>query len=96
MLAWGYSLINLSGCRFKHVMTRDLETLESIGLSDIPQWYREQENLPSLRPGPPTSAGLPKGSWRKASTPPKAIAQHNEEIQDNGTCSPLSLLRHLC
>ncbi|QKX63606.1 uncharacterized protein TRUGW13939_10777 [Talaromyces rugulosus] len=71
------------GCRFRHVMPTDLPTLQSIGFSDIPSWYREKGGLESLRSGP-SSTGLPKGNWRKPSTPPKTIAYHDEDTLGNG------------
>jgi hypothetical protein len=72
-------------------MPTDLSTLQSIGFSDIPSWYREKGGLESLRSGP-SSTGLPKGNWRKPSTPPKTIAYHDEDTQDNGIPLFLSLV----
>lgn len=42
---------SVKGCRYKHIMPMDLKTLERIGLRDIPAWYREKYNVPSLRQG---------------------------------------------
>ncbi|KAJ5109206.1 hypothetical protein N7456_005881 [Penicillium angulare] len=48
------------GCRFKHIMPLDLPTIQSLGLTDIPKWYREQNNIDSLLPPrPPRTNGGP-------------------------------------
>lgn len=76
------------GCLYKHEMPRDPETLATLGLRDIPQWYREQYGLPSLlaRTGPTVrsarseaSAGhhdsnsqIPKGNFRQDTTKGRA------------------------
>ncbi|RAL01171.1 uncharacterized protein BO80DRAFT_464827 [Aspergillus ibericus CBS 121593] len=39
-----------ASCLFKHHMPLDLPTLEKLGLRDIPRWYREKFNTPSLLP----------------------------------------------
>ncbi|KAJ5138484.1 uncharacterized protein N7515_003332 [Penicillium bovifimosum] len=36
------------GCMYKHQMPTDLPTLNWLGLRDIPRWYREKYNIPSL------------------------------------------------
>ncbi|KAJ5779625.1 hypothetical protein N7457_007345 [Penicillium paradoxum] len=36
------------GCLYKHEMPLDLASLERLGLRDIPRWFREKHNLPSL------------------------------------------------
>ena len=42
-------LINpLTGCLYKHEMPTDIFMLEKLGLRDIPRWYREKYDVPSL------------------------------------------------
>ncbi|KAL2862855.1 uncharacterized protein BJX67DRAFT_287990 [Aspergillus lucknowensis] len=36
------------GCLYKHEMPLDLPMLEKLGLRDVPRWYREKYNVPSL------------------------------------------------
>ncbi|KAK6365887.1 hypothetical protein LTS17_010853 [Exophiala oligosperma] len=36
------------GCIYKHEMPTDLETLQSVGFTDIPLWYRQRYDLGSL------------------------------------------------
>ncbi|PYH84121.1 hypothetical protein BO82DRAFT_22364 [Aspergillus uvarum CBS 121591] len=38
------------GCLYKHEMPHDLSMLEKLGLRDIPRWYRDKYNIPSLLP----------------------------------------------
>ncbi|KAL2857915.1 hypothetical protein BJY01DRAFT_241993 [Aspergillus pseudoustus] len=38
------------GCLYKHEMPLDRSMLEKLGLRDIPRWYREKYNVPSLLP----------------------------------------------
>ncbi|RAL08109.1 uncharacterized protein BO97DRAFT_473250 [Aspergillus homomorphus CBS 101889] len=38
------------GCLYKHEMPHDLAMLEKLGLRDIPRWYRDKYNIPSLLP----------------------------------------------
>ncbi|RAK76117.1 uncharacterized protein BO72DRAFT_147850 [Aspergillus fijiensis CBS 313.89] len=38
------------GCLYKHEMPHDLSMLEKLGLRDIPRWYRDKFNIPSLLP----------------------------------------------
>lgn len=40
--------VEFIGCLYKHEMPLDLATLETLGLRDIPRWYREKHNVPSL------------------------------------------------
>ncbi|PWY95225.1 hypothetical protein BO94DRAFT_620699 [Aspergillus sclerotioniger CBS 115572] len=37
-----------TGCIYRHIMPLDLQTLDMLGLRDIPRWYREKYNIPSL------------------------------------------------
>jgi hypothetical protein len=37
-----------AGCLYKHEMPTDIFMLEKLGLRDIPRWYREKFNVPSL------------------------------------------------
>ncbi|RHZ68756.1 hypothetical protein CDV55_101847 [Aspergillus turcosus] len=39
------------GCLFKHEMPTDRSMLEKLGLRDIPRWYRDKYNVPSLLSG---------------------------------------------
>ncbi|RHZ48961.1 uncharacterized protein CDV56_105471 [Aspergillus thermomutatus] len=39
------------GCLFKHEMPTDRSMLEKLGLRDIPRWYRDKYNVPSLSSG---------------------------------------------
>lgn len=65
-------------------MPMDLETLNSIGLLDIPAWYRDRFSVSSLRPSRNHSrnGGYGQQSWRKptrelpAWSPPKLIQSH--------------------
>ncbi|PYH46781.1 uncharacterized protein BP01DRAFT_390457 [Aspergillus saccharolyticus JOP 1030-1] len=61
------------GCLYKHEMPHDLSMLEKLGLRDIPRWYRDKYNIPSLLPNghghprTPISHALPPadgGSYR--------------------------------
>ncbi|KAJ5448834.1 Zinc finger CCCH-type [Penicillium cf. griseofulvum] len=45
------------GCLFKHEMPVDMAMIEKLGLRDIPRWYREKYNVPSLLQ---TSQGRPQ------------------------------------
>ncbi|KAL2821942.1 hypothetical protein BJX63DRAFT_175629 [Aspergillus granulosus] len=45
------------GCLYKHEMPLDRSMLEKLGLRDIPRWYREKYNVPSLLPN---GHGLPR------------------------------------
>ncbi|OQE43078.1 hypothetical protein PENCOP_c003G08614 [Penicillium coprophilum] len=36
------------GCLYKHEMPVDMAMIEKLGLRDIPRWYREKYNVPSL------------------------------------------------
>ncbi|KAL4764087.1 uncharacterized protein BDW70DRAFT_157208 [Aspergillus foveolatus] len=38
------------GCLYKHEMPHDRAMLEKLGLRDIPRWYRDKYNIPSLLP----------------------------------------------
>ncbi|KAL3464082.1 hypothetical protein BJX64DRAFT_276043 [Aspergillus heterothallicus] len=38
------------GCLYKHEMPLERSMLEKLGLRDIPRWYREKYNVPSLLP----------------------------------------------
>lgn len=42
---------NHVGCLFKHEMPTDRSMLEKLGLRDIPRWYRDKYNVPSLLSG---------------------------------------------
>ncbi|PLB50287.1 hypothetical protein P170DRAFT_508491 [Aspergillus steynii IBT 23096] len=58
------------GCLYKHEMPRDLATLEKLGLRDIPRWFREKYNIPSLIPGgghghPRAQAGSHGQHWKE-------------------------------
>ncbi|KAI9039912.1 uncharacterized protein KD926_008897 [Aspergillus affinis] len=55
------------GCLYKHEMPRDLPTLEKLGLRDIPRWFREKYNIPSLVPsghGHPRAQGGHGQHWK--------------------------------
>ncbi|KAL5343764.1 hypothetical protein BJX70DRAFT_393815 [Aspergillus crustosus] len=54
------------GCLYKHEMPHDRSMLEKLGLRDIPRWYREKFNIPSIlpnghgsQPRPPTANNQP-------------------------------------
>ncbi|KAL4803622.1 hypothetical protein BDV18DRAFT_162642 [Aspergillus unguis] len=56
------------GCLYKHEMPHDRAMLEKLGLRDIPRWYRDKFNIPSLLPSghahprPQTEANQP---WKE-------------------------------
>ncbi|KAJ5281099.1 hypothetical protein N7478_006471 [Penicillium angulare] len=39
------------GCLYKHEMPLELKTIQSLGLADIPRWYREKNHISSLIQG---------------------------------------------
>ncbi|EEH20751.2 hypothetical protein PABG_02982 [Paracoccidioides brasiliensis Pb03] len=61
------------GCRFKHEMPRDLETLERLGLRDIPRWFRDKYKVKSLlgSEGMDTRSNVPR-SWKTIDQMPDA------------------------
>jgi hypothetical protein len=60
-------------------MPTDLATLETIGLQEIPAWYRDKHNVPSLRSRSRVGAGFTQNNWRKPrATPMKTIEQKHE------------------
>ncbi|OKL64037.1 hypothetical protein UA08_00598 [Talaromyces atroroseus] len=71
------------GCRYKHIMPTDIETLETIGLQEIPAWYRDKHNIPSLRSRSRVGASYTQNNWRKRAAPMKAIEYgHGKEKSD--------------
>lgn len=53
-LAYKDYLLNyfFKGCLYRHEMPTQPEMLDKLGLRDIPRWYREKHNMPSiLQPG---------------------------------------------
>ncbi|KAJ5168097.1 uncharacterized protein N7482_003691 [Penicillium canariense] len=64
------------GCLYKHEMPTDPFMLEKLGLRDIPRWYREKYNVPSLLQ---PSFSNPRGPNHHAivdQPTPKAIQYH--------------------
>jgi len=51
-----------TGCKYKHEMPHDLEKLNSLGFSEIPQWYRNLYGTPLLNL--PDGVGAPSYSIR--------------------------------
>ncbi|KAK1142590.1 hypothetical protein N8T08_007566 [Aspergillus melleus] len=78
------------GCLYKHEMPRDLPTLEKLGLRDIPRWFREKYNIPSLVPsghGHPRAQGGHGHHW-KEDLPDRAgtkTIQYLPSVDPNGT-----------
>ncbi|KAL4920001.1 hypothetical protein BDW62DRAFT_216554 [Aspergillus aurantiobrunneus] len=73
------------GCLYKHEMPHDRSMLEKLGLRDIPRWYREKYNIPSVLPNGhghsrPHSANGP--SW-KDEVPLKSI-QYSHQMGISG------------
>ncbi|KAL4872971.1 hypothetical protein BDV12DRAFT_209646 [Aspergillus spectabilis] len=68
------------GCLYKHEMPNDRSMLEKLGLRDIPRWYREKFNIPSILPNghghprPPTANNQPwkdDGAFKSLQYPPQ-------------------------
>lgn len=59
-------------------MPTDLATLETIGLQEIPAWYREKYNVPSIRGR--SRVGYTQTNWRK----PRAAPMKTIEYNSNG------------
>ncbi|KAJ5086807.1 hypothetical protein NUU61_008114 [Penicillium alfredii] len=72
------------GCLYKHEMPTDPAMLEKLGLRDIPRWYREKYNVPSLlwsghgHPLPPSQPVITHDG------PYKAI-EYQTPVSDNGS-----------
>lgn len=92
---------SVKGCRYKHEMPKDLETLNRIGLRDIPAWYREKFGVSSLLQD---SHDCNKFSnvqqdWRKQGTCERrqgSMAGHesppNDALKNGATVNPNSSL----
>lgn len=71
-------------------MPRELATLEKLGLRDIPRWFREKYNIPSLIPsghGHPRAQGSHGQHW-KEDTPERAgmkSIQYSPQLDLNGS-----------
>ncbi|PGH20763.1 hypothetical protein AJ80_03524 [Polytolypa hystricis UAMH7299] len=55
----------IQGCMYKHYMPTDPETLEKLGLRDVPKWYREKFGVKSVHTANNDSSRPELGrSWR--------------------------------
>ncbi|KAF7165937.1 hypothetical protein CNMCM5623_009929 [Aspergillus felis] len=84
------------GCLFKHEMPTDRSMLEKLGLRDIPRWYRDKYNVPSLLSGggnqtrePRALAGLlddpasDRGAARGSRLAISVTAEHSDTERSN-------------
>ncbi|KAJ5544736.1 Zinc finger CCCH-type [Penicillium sp. DV-2018c] len=71
------------GCLYKHHVPTDLATLHWLGLRDIPRWYREKYNIPSLLSRGNVRQQLAIGSGSTPQAVPPSVPGTNEETGNN-------------